>query len=234
MLMATCLLVAGCGDKSSNTYKPKPTPKIPVAKVNPGEEASIFPFMADNQWVYEATALLQANTGEQRSGSFELTFKVTKVEDQADGKTAHIQILRDGKVESNQRWVVNAKGLYQASSNAGQGDFSPMQSQVLFPVTEGATFTWTGSGPRPVGKPGNYTINSKVIGPQEVDSGVGRISAIAVESKTEWMEGKKKVQATTTQWWAPGIGLVRYVQNTTDGTVATVQTLKLKSHTLKN
>jgi len=234
MLIVACTLLVGCGDKSSNTYKPQPTPKIPVAKLNPGEESTIFPFVAENQWVYEASATAQANTGEQRGGNFELSFKVAKVEDQADGKVAHIQIIRDGKVESNQRWVINSKGLYQASSNIGLGDFAPMQPQVSFPVTEGGTFTWTGKGPRPIGKPGTYTIESKVIGPQEVDTGIGRISAIAIESKSEWPDGKKKIQATTTQWWAPGIGLVRYVQNTSDGTVATVQTLKLKSHTLKN
>ncbi|MBV6457551.1 MAG: hypothetical protein HONBIEJF_00664 [Fimbriimonadaceae bacterium] len=234
MLIVAGMLVAGCGDKSSNTYKPQPTPKIPVAKVNPGEEGTLFPFTAENQWVYEATATAQANTGEQRGGNFELTFKIAKVDNQGDSKVAQVQIIRDGKVESNQRWVSNSKGLYQASSNAGQGDFSPMQPQVMFPIAEGGTFSWTGNGPRPVGKPGTYTVTSKVIGPQEVDTGLGRISAIAIESKSQWADGKKTVQATTTQWWAPGVGLVRYVQNTTDGTIATAQTLKLKSHTLKN
>lgn len=234
MFLAMGLLAIGCGKKSENSYKPKAAPKIQPASVKPGEEAALFPFASGNQWVYEATAGAQANTGQQSGGAFELTFKITKVEEGANGKIAFMSIIRDGKVASDQKWVVNSKGLYQASSKIGEGDFQPMQPQVMFPVTDGSEFSWSGVGPRPVGKPGPYKLNSKVLGPQEVDTGVGRLSAIAVESTGSWKDGNKQIQVATTSWWAPGIGLVRYVQNTNDGTIATAQTLKLKSHTLKN
>ncbi|HVL39119.1 MAG TPA: hypothetical protein VM328_06980, partial [Fimbriimonadaceae bacterium] len=149
LALAGSFVVSGCGSKGG-VYQPKPAKGIPVAKVSPGEEASLMPLVVGNQWVYEMAAQLTAPNGqrETRSGVIVYTVKSVKPNATGDGKIATIEVRGENaeKVGDVQVWEINKKGIFQRSISLKNVPFEPMLPAIVFPVETGRTFTWEGSG----------------------------------------------------------------------------------------
>ena len=225
MLLIALTLTLGCS--KSDEYQPKKTKKIVETKVAAGEERTLAPMAVGNQWVY---------TRQQGSSKAEITMKVTAVRQTPDGDTdATInirQITAQGAVdESTIVWLVNDTGIYQSSS--ADSTYDPPQLLVPFPLKKGNEWQEVkqeGIGGRPYSEAGPYQIRVRVLGTHEVDTDKGRMSAIAIESVTEWETEAGPAASITLSWWKPGVGFVRQVQEvrTPAGTVKDI--LKLKSY----
>lgn len=222
------LALVGCGSK--NGYEPKPAKKVEPITITAGKEADLFPLKMGNQWVYEAETNFQ---NQQGSGSQqeEITFRVTKVETTGRGTEAVLDIINKGKVVDQTGWLVNDSGLYQTSSNKLSQRYEPPQMLIKFPVKTGESFDQVGKGPTPLGGVGNQTAKSKVLGIQEIDTAAGRVSALAVEQRSEFSKDGKAATSLTMMWFSPGKGLVRFRQDTAAGTTQASQLFRLKSFT---
>jgi len=222
---AVLLALAGCSSKSA--YVPKPVAKIPEASVKAGEEASLWPMQVGNQWIYEAETSAQTAQG-SGSQKAEVTFKVSKSETSNGVTNAVIDIINDGQTVDQTGWRIDSKGIYQTSSNKLKSAYNPPQPLVTFPITTGKEFSHKGVGPVPMGGIGQQSTEGKVLGPEEIDTAAGRMSAIAVQTTTTFTKDGKSAASVTTLWLVPGKGLVRYRQETRAGQTAAVQLFRLK------
>ncbi|MCB8933190.1 MAG: hypothetical protein M9921_12740 [Fimbriimonadaceae bacterium] len=228
------LVLAGCGSGGGGSYEAKSVKQIPPAKLAPGQEASIFPWKVGNQWTYTLDGFrTSATQGQQSDPTIEITYRVVSVDPVPGGEKATLEVTQDGQVQDRQVWMRNDKGLFQVSVGTEGTAFEPMQPALLFPLDTGSTFKWSGKGIVPGGKVGTSKAESKVTGPQEVDTEMGRMSGIAIETSSQWESGNLKGLTNSVSWWAPGTGIVRFKQTAIANQVAITQLLKLKSATLK-
>lgn len=230
---AAGIALAGCGSAESE-YKPTPSKPVEVVEVQPGEERSLFPLKEGNQWTYTGQTASRVQ-GRPSTTDFEMVFKVVKVVPRGNGSLADIEVstnLPNSKVDY-QRWEVNDKGIYQVTLGNPPVAFSPAQPIVLFPLTADRTFVWKGRGMTPAGQPGTSTLDGTILAPQVVDTANERVSAYGVESKGTFQAGDAKGQVESISYWTPGVGLVRYQQRIAVGQNAAVQTLRLKTKTLR-
>lgn len=218
---ACALIVAGCGSGGGGSYKPEAVKTVEPVKIAPGEETSLFPLSVGNQWTY---ALTQSQAG-GRTITKEVVFKVTAAKPAGDGIEANIEVSMDGTVTEKQVWQVGSKGIYQVVGGSPATPFTPGQPQILFPPETGRKFTWKGTGFMPTGKPGPMSASYEILGPQTVDTDMGPLSAIAVQSVATMTVNGKQGSQTSMTWWAPKVGLVRYVNANS--------ILKLKTYTAK-
>jgi hypothetical protein len=107
------------------------------------------------------------------------------------------------------------------------------QTVIPIPAEAGKKFLWVGSGPTPIGLPGDTRIESEIQPAQEVDSNMGRYSAVPVKSLSRYTVEGASGSSENTAWFSPGVGIVRYRQDTRKGTGRTVIVLRLKTYTLK-
>jgi hypothetical protein len=228
------LVLGLCGcNKDGSGYVAKPVPKVEDVKLSQGDEKNLFPLVEGNQWVYTSEVVLQDSKGQQRSQKSVLTFAVKSVQSAADGKTGLIEISDGGKVTEKQEWQVTSKGIFQVSAGDKGIKFTPPQLALEFPATAGSTFKWEGKGLLPGGGEGMSKSTGKVLGPQQVDTDLGRMSAIAVETSQQWTADGKPGQASSTVWWAPKVGIVRFHQEIATKGIQAVQTLRLNSKSVK-
>lgn len=224
--------IAGCGDKQANTV-PKQAPKVIATEVPAGQEMTLFPMVVGNQWIYNVESALQTPQG-SKSATQEATFRISEVKPFHDGKTCTLEVIAAGKVTEKSSWSIDSKGIYQNTAGTPPVPYNPPQPVMTFPPKKGSKFTWSGVGKRNVGANGPIKANSTILGPQEVDTDMGRMSAIAVETRATWSDKNVEYQMASTVWWAPGVGIVRYLQvvGSKDGTSSVL--LRLKSHSLKS
>lgn len=225
--------IVGCGSSEPAAKGPAAGPKIQPATVAPGQEASLFPLAEGNQWVYQVDSTLQAAQG-QKSASQEATFRIAKVQDSGGAKVATMEVYTNGKKTESSEWSVNSGGIYQNTAGTPPVKFSPPQLVVKFPVVAGESFQWSGTGKLNSGSTGASTVRSKVLGPQEVDTPMGRLSAFAISSESKWTDKKLEYSMNGTIWWAPNIGIVRYVQAVGNKNGISTIVLRLKSRSLKD
>ena len=185
-----------------------------------------------NQWTYTVESQQNVN-GKTQTGKGEVTFKVVNVKPAGGGTQATLEVSSGGKVTDTQVWLQNDKGLYQVSVGKDKSPYTPMQPQIMFPVEAGKKYTWKGTGITPAAKTGTMTMKSEILGPQEVDTDMGPMSGIAIESFTSARVDNQTVTATSTTWWGPKKGLIRYRQASGFGNTQTIQILKLKSFSIK-
>ncbi|MBS1717518.1 MAG: hypothetical protein JSS72_07280 [Armatimonadetes bacterium] len=217
------------------------------AKVAPVDLASLtaetlMPFQEGNQWVYEVETTIQAGNN-RRTNQANLTYKIVKVEKDGDGTLATFEIYNGDKLADKQVWREDAKGIYQVAMGQDLKKYTSPQPMILFPVKEGDTFSWKGTGLVPTGKTGPIEAQNHVLGSQEVDTRMGRLAGVAIESTSNFSfmasPGKGKpeqlVKGKTdgTVWLAPKLGLIRSAQRIMAGQVGFAQTLRLKSFTGK-
>lgn len=233
-LMVAAAAVAslvGCKGGGASAYKPKPAPKIESAEVKAGEEQSLFPFAVGSQWVYAVSVRVTTADGKSGQQTSEVTLRCTKIDDVEGGKQATMEARNtEGTLTDMQVWKVTDKGIFQVAAGAKADKFEPSVPNVMFPIKIGDTVNWKGTGPLPGGAKTEATAKVKVLGYQEIDTDMGRMNALAVETRFDW-GGESKGAAAGTVWWRPNYGFVRFRQEIVVGDRAAVQLLKLKSYT---
>lgn len=232
--IAAALTLVGCGNSGgASNYKPKPPSKIESAEVQPGQEATLLPLAVGTQWVYTTAVRVTQKDGQSGSTTGELTFRVTAVRDVPGGKEGDIDIINnEGKLAEKQSWRVDASGITQTAGGDKGQKFDPPLASVLFPVKLEETFSWKGIGPFPGGMAKTATSKSKVLGYEELDTDMGRMQGLAVESRMSWTAADgKKGQSYGTTWWRPNYGFVRFRQEIQIGDLTAVQMFRLKSYT---
>ncbi|MCX7799968.1 MAG: hypothetical protein N2109_06445 [Fimbriimonadales bacterium] len=230
IVCAASAVLAGCGQ--SGEYQPTPVKSVPPAVVARGEERTLFPLQVGNQWVY--TVEDQQRRGDQvGSRTAEAVFRVAKTEPVGDGIKGVIEVSIEGRVQETQSWLVDSTGIYQLTAGRVPLAYEPKQPGILFPVDTGRTFQWKGKGLMPDGTPGSGTLENRILGPQEVDTDMGRMSAFCVETSGTFRSQRGQGKMRSMVWWAPKVGLVRGRMELSGGELGAVQTLRLKSYTLK-
>lgn len=243
-LATTVLVLSGCNSsgKSQTSATPKAAEKVTPITITPGQEADLLPVKAGNSWVYEAVSNSQTPQG-SRSQTTEVTFKVATVEDTADGKDVTMDVSTDGNVSDRLIWRVSPSGIYQVAGSTMDPKtkelksvkFEPALKVVPFPVKPGSEETLDLVGVRPGAAPGPFKAVVTTEGIQEVDTVMGRLSALATTQQSDYKENNVQIRATSTAYWTPKIGIVRYYQelvavNNQGQSIQTVTTLRLKSH----
>lgn len=222
-LVVFIALSAGKG----GAYVPKPVTVVAEVQIKAGEERSIMPLQAGNQWVYVM------EIGNQRR---EITIEVVSVDPTGDTTLAVVKVT-DGQSDPQlNTWRVDSTGVYQVTAR-NDIPYEPAQLLVPFPIEDGREFTFEGTGPLPVAGEGSYKTVGKVLGPQEIDTAMGgtagRMSAIAVQSITTWETDEGKNISRAWAWWVPGIGFVRQKQEFLTPAGSGSVLLKLKSYSFK-
>ncbi len=218
--ISAAIVLSGCGSKDSG-YVANTIKEPEKAEVKSGEEKDLFPLAVGNQWTYTLEKQVAASTNQGGSEAYDITLKVVKVDQTANGTQALMEILRDEKVTDRQTWVVNDKGIYQLTASINDGKtgpkdipMTPMQPALLFPAKAGSTFEWKGKGAAMVGKVGDMTSKSRVLDAQNVDSDMGkRFSTIPVETKGSFTVPGQKGEFASTVWFTPKVGMVRIIQS---------------------
>ena len=238
------LTLSGCGNSGkTEEYKPKVQEKVTPVTIAPGQEADLFPIKADNKWVYEGETTQTTPQGTRTSKS-EVTFRVAEVADTADGKVATIEVTADGALSDRMKWRIGPTGIYQvAGSQRASKDgplkeskFEPAIPIVPFPVKAGSELIATSTGIRPGAGVGPFQSKTVVEGIQEVDTAMGRFSALSTSSESIYKEKGVSFRSATGVFWTPKVGIVRYLQeivatNAEGKTISSNSVLRLKSHT---
>lgn len=208
--------------------KPKAAAPAAATEALVLSEKSVFPAKTGSTWTYGYESAAQP-TRLSPGGSGELTFKVTKVSDNANGKQIDLEIRRRGELTDRQRWLVNSKGLYQISAGVKEMiPFSPPQPLVLFDAKTNEPFNWKGTGLCPDGRAGKMQSRSTVLGTQEVDTETGRQAGVAVQTITTFENPKNRGGLQVITWFKPDTGIVRMKQTMLLPQGKVEMTLKLK------
>jgi hypothetical protein len=220
----------GCGGGKGG-YQASPSAKIEPATVKGGIE-SLFPLEVGNEWTYTVEARsIQGN--QEGTGAGEIMLRVAKVDQVPEGRKATVELVIDGNVRERQVWLVKPDGIYQVAAGAEMVQFSSPQPVILMPAEAGQKFTWKGSGILPGGATGASTVDHQIRGSQEVDTDMGRLAGIAVESNSRFRADNSDGVGTTMLWFAPNVGIVRSRVEYRHGNKSVVQVIRLKSHSLK-
>ncbi|MBS1723268.1 MAG: hypothetical protein JSS66_09985 [Armatimonadetes bacterium] len=237
-------LVPGCNGSGPTAAAPKTKAQqpVPAATITPENQADLYPMKEGNTWTYKASSTQTAPDG-SRSSEAEITFRIKSVKDTADGKQANVEVSSDGTVTDHVNWMIDSKGISQVSAEIRDSkantvksvSYEPPSPVVPFPVTPGQFSEMDGVGPRPAAGSGPYHQTLNVLGVQEVDTESGRMSALGVETVMTYANKDLKFTTTATTFWAPKVGLVRYIQEivatSNDGRqISQTSILRLKSH----
>lgn len=230
--IAAFALIGGCqnsGEKAT-TEKAKKPDAVMAGDLNGKSPMDIWPSKVGAQTTYDATI---------NGKPAVLTFKVTKVKPAGkNGQDISFEIFNSAqpdKPTDNPVWRLDEDGLSQVSARQGL-TFTPPQFLVHFPIKFGEQYDYKGKGPFPLGKgSGDLTGKTRVRGQEVVQTDMGDIEAIAVESIYGWKAENMIFRSTETAWIAPNYGLVRYqqtiqYQNEKMETGSQSQSLVLKSY----
>jgi hypothetical protein len=217
LLMPLALLLVACG--SGDKYQPKKQATIKPVAFEAGQEATLMPFKVGNQWVYTA------EVGAQKQ---EVTFRVTDVRTEGDATIATMATSSPGTPTRESQWRMDSTGIYQVSDGSDR-KFEPPQLIFPFPAKLYELREMKSDGPVPGGA-GPFDLSVRFIGTQEVDTDMGRMSALAVESVTSWTTPDGPARSIAVTWWVPEIGFVRQRQEIITQAGSGVIVMKLKSH----
>lgn len=243
---ATCPLLAGafllgCGSGGGGNYKPRPEAKVTPATVAKGEETTLFPLRVGNKWVFEVEGETVTTQAKALTRST-VTFQVTGVVDGPSGKDATVRVTTESqtgeKRSTNQKWRVSDKGIFQLLAGINEIPFNPPQPILPFPPEKGNRVQYKGTGAVATKRAGTLSGFTEVLGPQEVDTGDGRLSAIACQLSGDWSgpddNGKTvKGRFGYMVWFAPKVGPVRIRTELATDSASAYQTLRLKEHKLQ-
>ncbi|MGV3617584.1 MAG: hypothetical protein ACO1SV_19845 [Fimbriimonas sp.] len=232
LLPFALLLATGCGQKAGGDAPASPVSTIPVAKVEAGKEASIMPLAKGNEWTYTWEQTATAN-GRTTSNQRDLTWRVVQATKIPGGVRATIELSMKGLASDRQTWRMDASGLYQEKVSRSKPAYQPALPVLRFPVADHEKFRWSGRGMSPVESVGPMTLDGHVTGAQEVDTDMGRMSAIAIESTSRFSFQRQNGIALNTAWFRPGVGMVRLRSEVAIGNVIGITIFKLKSTNLK-
>jgi hypothetical protein len=149
--------------------------------------------------------------------TFEHREVVSKVE--TKGGATHVSITREGPgdpIPDLFRFKVTEKGVFL--EGIGGTAYDPPFCPLRLPVAAGDE--WTEEVAAQPGVRVASTTKYKTVGPEEVEVPAGKFKAVRVDS----VRTTKDYTATTSIWFAPGVGIVKDVSKT--GTNETVRLLK--------
>lgn len=210
-IVLPCLVLlsaAGCRNPAPGYVPSAPVVVEPVKMTEVKSPLALMPLELGNQWSY--TLAFESFEGSKPTGSSEVAvdYKVSTV--RPDG-SALLILQQDGKSVDQQVWRSTADGLYQVASGLKSSSYVPQQPLALLPLSPGQKFEWQGRGPDPSGEIGQAKMTSVVLPAQNVDTGLGPLSAVPIESVTKYAHTVTR----STSWFRPGVGLVRLRQETT-------------------
>ena len=206
---------------------------LPPAKIESGKEAELMPLAKGNRWTYSYEQTIQNPDSSTRTDQKEMEWTVLDSRPVNGGTRATIEVRSEGKAVDRQVWHVDKTGIYQVSISKLNVPYEPMLPVLRFPLDANRSFKWKGTGIQPVGVRGSMSLSGQTLDSQEVDTEVGRFSAIPVKTKTEFPVQKLTGVASNTAWFKPGLGLVRYRSEAGVGQLIGVTVLRLKSTNLK-
>lgn len=231
-IITASILVVGCKkDGVANIPVEKP---VEMVKLAPGEEKQLFPIKVGNKWTYAYQARNVTGGKDQTTPQNEVTFTIVRTEDVPEGKKVFWEVTSGGRLNDKQIWLVCDKGYFQLGVGFPNFRyFSTPQPIIVFPIKEDSSFRWEGSGILSNGQVGKMEIVSKILSNQEVDTDMGRMSAIPVESTQTFTSVARSGTGVSTVYIAPKIGIIRFKQQEVTASNAAVQVLKLKSTNVK-
>lgn len=229
-LIAGAVALTGCnqggGGAKAGEYKPVEVARLETAEFKPGGERDLFPFKVGNSWSYDAEISFRPNGAQPQPPVVKvLRFRCTQVVKTAKGIRVNMEVVMDGRVNEVQEWLLTDQGLFQSSVGYPGRPFNPPQPAWRSPMQIGAKFSWKGTGFTPDGQVGPGESTSEVLPKQDVDTGLGQVNAVPVQTRLSWPKGR----ALSTTWWAPGYGIVRYRQEAITEQGLAVQVMRLKS-----
>ncbi len=212
LVASAAALVCGCGRGSE--YQPKPVAKVETVAIHEGVDQNLMPFKVGNEWTFVANVSQNVGGRQRIEPPASQVFKITKVENTPQGARATFEVTLNGSLSSRLIWLANDKGIYQVADGLSLKPVDPPKPIIVFPAEKGKTFSWSGIATMTDGKPGRTKSESMILAPQEVETEVGRLSAICVESKVTFGEGKDQSRAVSSIWLVPGVGMALYTQDT--------------------
>ncbi len=228
------LVLGGCLHGGATGYERQPVAEIEPVKLSTGQDANLIPLDKGSIWNYSFESEQESNGKVGQGQGAILTYQVTESETANNSTHATFELLQEKTVIERQRWIEDTTGVYQVSVGPKETAFSTPQPVMMFPVKDHQTFEWRGTGICPDGNWGQIVAKSKVLGSQDVDTDVGRISAIAVETNVTFTVSGKAGSAISTTWFKPGVGIVRFKQETLGDKIKTISILRLKNYSLKS
>ena len=230
--MAIGFALVGCSHEPEDKFVAKPPEAVPPATLTPGNETALLPLDKGNQWTYTVELVTGAAGAQSAQQNYESVWSVTDSKQTTDGIEATIETTVPSGKKDVQEWRANSTGIYEVGEGSPPVKFTPPMPVMLFPVKEGSTFQWSGTGPNGTLAAGHQTSHSTILGSQDTDTDMGRMSAYAVESHSSFESKQGKGTSDSTIWMSPGVGIVRLRQEVHLGDKGYVLLIKLKSKSL--
>ncbi|MBA4291507.1 hypothetical protein C0431_00905 [bacterium] len=229
-LCCTSIALVGCGDKGGSAPVGEATK---VEKFPEGAKvAELFPASVGTQSTYEST-----NSNSTTKG--ELSLRVSDSQKVGDVTKLKIEVLDKDKVTDVVDWEISSKGIFQTTARKGVA-YNPPQLAVSPDFKSLEEIKYKGTGPYPSVETGKETQGPiegmlRNRGIETVDTAMGQIEALAVESVYGYKAGGKQYRTQITTWFAPKYGIVRLVQmiQREDMPAPQTTTLKLKAFRTK-
>lgn len=160
-------------------------------------ETDYFPVRSGLSWVYQFK-------GRQ---SFDYTVEVVKNEgNRALVRTTMPQVL-------TQEWYeVDAGGIVLTGMEDPDGEqalYQPARPYLRFPMKPGTSWAWTGR----LGRSSEITDSNRILASAQVKVPAGTFTCLVVETITTQSGGT----LNQTSYYAPGVGLVKYVSESPAG-----------------
>lgn len=192
----------------------------------------LWPLGKDNEWHY-AVAVSPTKGPEE----IELAIRVT----QTNGTKSTLEISEErngtSSVLESMEYDSRPDGLYQLSSKKGTVPMAPALLIGKLPLKAGEVVEQviTGAAAGSQGKPVQQKVKTEYRGIEVIDTDSGRMEAHAVTSTSEYQIEKNQMRTSTTSYWVPSIGLVRYFQQIQSSNGASqTETWRLKNHKIIN
>jgi hypothetical protein len=165
------------------------------------QKPHFFPSRIGTTWVY------------QKVGGFASSCTITHVEEKSDG--ARIVTIGwlddDGEVQTKRRVLLSSQGLYRLDVARGELD-SPM-CVLKLPLRPRQSWDFHKKGRKIPEARGTRTA----FEPEEVEVPAGKYLAVRVEAKWKYTdEDEKDAPWRATEWFAPNIGVVKFVDSDGD------------------
>jgi hypothetical protein len=220
LMLGAAMTLSGCNKNEEKAVVPGDAPKV-EAFPEGTKVTDLFPATPGAQSTYSA------------GGTGEITLKIVDVKDAGENKVITMQTIEQSKVTDTLMWQIGPKGIFQLNARNGKA-YDPPQMSAGPDFNSKTEVKYAGKGPFPsveTGQPDYGDIKGalKNRGIETVDTDMGQIQALAVESAYIYKSGGKNYRILNTTWFAPKYGIVRMVQTTQrDDNFSRSMTMKLK------
>ena len=191
-----------------------------------------MPTVQGCSWTYSAEIQRQVAGQPPQTSTADVTYKIDAVKKEGDTTRFQLGIYQNDKKRDEQNWRIDPKGIFQVSIGPKANPFTPPQPVVAFPAKLGVVFDWDGTS-SVGGRRQSSKLKGQITGEQLVDTELGSVMAYLIETGSESTIANGKSVTITSSYMRPGVGIVRYKQESRTAQAATVITLRLKDYTIK-